>query len=73
LREISVDRISGHYEGHLRTAVREYLEHYHEERNHQGLAGQLIVPPANLNQPGPPIVCQERLGGLLRFYHRKAA
>jgi hypothetical protein len=31
------------------------------------------VPPANLNQPGPPIVCRERLGGLLRFYHRKAA
>jgi putative transposase len=59
-------------EGHLRTAVREYLEHYHEERNHQGLAGQLIVPPANFNQPGP-IVCRERLGGLLRFYHRKAA
>jgi hypothetical protein len=36
------------------------------------LAGQLILPPANLNQPGP-IVCRERLGGLLRFYHREAA
>jgi putative transposase len=59
-------------EGHLRAVVREYVAHYHEERNHQGLAGQLILPPANLNQPGP-IVCRERLGGLLRFYHRKAA
>jgi hypothetical protein len=49
-----------------------YVAHYHEERNHQGLAGQLILPPANLNQPGP-IVCRERLGGLLRFYHQKAA
>jgi putative transposase len=54
-------------ENHLRAAICEYLEHYHEERNHQGLGGQLIVPPANLNRPGP-IVCGERLGGLLRFY-----
>jgi transposase InsO family protein len=59
-------------ESHLRAVVREYLAHYHEERNHQGLGGQLIVPPANLNQPGP-IVARERLGGLLRFYHRKTA
>jgi len=47
-----------------RAAVREYLAHSHEERNHQGLGGQLILPPANLNQPAP-IVCRERLGGLL--------
>jgi putative transposase len=59
-------------EGHLRAAVREYVAHYHEERNHQGLAGQLILPPANLNRPGP-FVCPERLGGLLRFYDREAA
>ena len=39
---------------------------------HQGLDGQLILPPANLNRPGP-IVCRECLGGLLRFYDRKAA
>ncbi len=55
-----------------RAAVREYLERYYEERNHQGLGGQLILPPANLNQPGP-IVCRERLGGLLRFHDREAA
>lgn len=41
----------------------------HYERNHQGLDGQLILPPANHNRPGP-IVFRERLGGLLRFYHR---
>ena len=27
---------------------------------------------ANLNRPGP-IVCRERIGWLLRFYHRQAA
>ena len=31
-------------EGHLRTAVAEYVAHYHGERNHQGLDNQLIVP-----------------------------
>jgi putative transposase len=51
--------------------VREYLLHYHQEQNHRGLGGQLISPPANLNRPGP-IVCRERLGSLLRFYHRQA-
>jgi hypothetical protein len=36
------------------------------------LAGQRIMPPTNLNRPGP-IVYRERLGGLLRFYDREAA
>jgi hypothetical protein len=38
----------------------------------RGLGGQLISPPANLNQPRP-IVYRERLSRLLRFYHRGAA
>ena len=29
-------------ERHLRTAVKEYTEHYHLERNHQGLENELI-------------------------------
>ena len=28
----------------LRNAIREYLEHYHRERNHQGLGNQLLEP-----------------------------
>ena len=63
-------------ERHLRLAVAEYLEHYHVERNHQGLDNQLITTtplvatPANENSP---VVRRERLGGLLSFYHRRAA
>jgi hypothetical protein len=30
-------------ESHLRAAVRDYLLHYHAERNHQSLGGQLIL------------------------------
>jgi hypothetical protein len=52
-------------ESHLRTAVHEHLVHYHQERNHQGLGGQIILPAANHNQPPGPIVCRERLGELL--------
>jgi hypothetical protein len=46
-------------ENHRHAGVREYLAHYHEERNHQdeernhqGLAGQLILPPANPQPAG---------------------
>jgi putative transposase len=59
-------------ENHLRTAVREYVAHYHIERNHQGLEGRLIEPPANDSGTGP-IDCRDRVGGLLRFYHRQVA
>ena len=59
-------------ENHLRTAVREFVVHYHTERNHQGLEGRLIAPPANDSGAGQ-IDCRARLGGLLRFYHRQVA
>jgi transposase InsO family protein len=61
-------------ERHLRAAVREFIDHYHEERPHQGLGNELIVP---IPKTGPtstgPIRCRERLGGLLKFYERDAA
>ena len=60
-------------ERHLRRAVTEFVEHYHVERNHQGLENQLItkcVTPANHNSP---VVRRERLGGLLSFYYRRAS
>jgi transposase InsO family protein len=57
----------------LRVAVREYLAHYHGERNHQGLDNTLIDPGVELSQPDGEVECGERLGGLLRYYHRRAA
>ena len=60
-------------EQHLRQIVTEYVEHYHLERNHQGLGNELIeAPPANSNG-GRTIRCRERLGGTLRYYYRDAA
>ncbi len=62
-------------ERHLRHAIREYVEHYHRERPHQGLGNALIDPhPANVNvDPAAPIRRRDRLGGMLRYYHRDAA
>jgi transposase InsO family protein len=57
-------------EAHLRRAIEQYLEHYHAERNHQGLGNELIGPEATV--AGDEIVCRERLGGLLKFYSRAA-
>ena len=60
-------------EAQLRRAVTAYVEHYHLERNHQGLGNRLLngLQPA-ANDCGS-IQCRSRLGGLLRFYHREAA
>jgi hypothetical protein len=59
-------------QGSLRHAVREYIEHYHRERNHQGLENRLIVPAAMPVNDGV-VANRARLGGTLNFYYRKAA
>ena len=56
-------------EAHLRYCISQYILHYHGERAHQGLDNQIIDPPP---QGNGEIVCQERLGGLLKFYKRVA-
>jgi transposase InsO family protein len=55
----------------LRKAAREYTAHYHKERNHQGIGNRLIEsgPASTLGA----LECVQRLGGMLRFYHRGAA
>jgi transposase InsO family protein len=57
----------------LRKATREYAAHYHTERNHQGLENRLIEPDDLTESTAGAIECVQRLGGLLRFYHRVAA
>jgi hypothetical protein len=63
-------------EHHLRYLIKEFVEHYHTERFHQGLGGQLIKSQpgsANDNGSNGSIACHSRLGGLLNYYHRAAA
>jgi hypothetical protein len=56
----------------LRRAVAEYLDHYHGERNHQGLDNRLIrAVPSSLQEAGM-VRRKQRLGGMLNFYCREA-
>ena len=71
IKEECLDRLIPLGERHFRRAVAEYVEHYHGERNHQGLGNRLIA--------GPPVIDRtsrvrrhSRLGGLLNFYERAA-
>ena len=57
----------------LRTAVGQFLAHYHGERNHQGLGNRLIDPDEEIGLKQGDVECRERLGGLLRYYRRAAA
>jgi hypothetical protein len=53
--------------------IREYLAHYHAERNHQGIDNVIPFPDRRLKAREGTIMKAERLGGLLNFYHRQAA
>jgi len=57
----------------LRRAIAAYLDHFHQERNHQGLDNQIINPRDEVGHDEGEIRCRERLGGLLRYYYRDAA
>ena len=64
-------------ERHLRHLLAEYLAYYHEERPHQSLGNVPLSgkpPPAEADILSlADIVCQERLGGLLKNYSPSAA
>jgi hypothetical protein len=57
----------------LRRAMSEYVEHFHAERNHQGKGNVLLFPRSADTRREGHVQCRERLGGLLRYYHREAA
>ena len=60
-------------EDSLRRAVSAYLDHYHGERNHQSWDNSIIRPGEEVGRAAGDVACRERLGGLLRYYHRRAA
>jgi transposase InsO family protein len=71
IREECLDRLIFLGERRLLRALDEFVAHSDAERNHQGLGNDLIAPePRPL--AGAHVRCRERLGGLLRYYHRAA-
>src|SRR3954454_1731222 len=76
IKESCLDRLILFGEDSLRTAIRDFVLHYHEERNHQGKDNQLLFPRAAaipVSSHHGIVQCQQRLGGLLKYYHREAA
>jgi putative transposase len=71
IREECLDRLILFGERRLLRALDEFVAHYHGERNHQGLGNELIAPAA-AGAAGTQVRCRDRLGGLLRYYHRAA-
>ncbi len=57
-------------EGSLRRAISEFVMHYHEERAHQGIGNERIEGGGVVGDG--EVVCEERLGGLLKRYRRAA-
>lgn len=73
LKSECLDRMIFFGERSLRNSVGEFLLHYHGERNHQGLGNNLIELGKVAGQAEGDVQCRERLGGLLKYYHRTAA
>ena len=57
-------------EDSLRKGIREFMAHYHQERNHQGLGNRLIMPDRVSTDPDARVVRRKRLGGMLNYYYR---
>lgn len=55
----------------LDRAIKEFVEHYHDERSHQGIGNRLVS--GAVPQSEGSIEVRRRLGGMLSYYHRRAA
>ena len=73
IKEECLGRLIFFGERSLRRAVSEYAAHHHEERNHQGLGNRLIDPDQYVGSDHGRVLCRDRLGGMLRYYHRSVA
>jgi putative transposase len=62
-------------QSHLEHVLREFIEHYHEQRPHQGLEQRVPRPrePMGAIVEGGPVLRRNRLGGLLHEYFHEAA
>jgi putative transposase len=71
IKEECLDRMVPLGERHFRWALKEFVDHYHRERNHQGLENRLIEGHKPSRREGW-IRRRPRLGGVLNYYERAA-
>jgi putative transposase len=74
IKEECLDHLILFGEPSLQRAIDNFIEHYHYERPHQGKDNVILFPTQNDANPARagPVSCNRRLGGLLKFYYRKA-
>jgi hypothetical protein len=72
IKESCLDRMILFGEGSLRTAISQFINHYLTERNHQGLANQIISPEPGWRGSAGTVARRQRLGGLLNYYRQVA-
>src|SRR5262249_791279 len=73
IKESCLDQLIFFGENTLRNAIREFVAHYHLERNHQGLDNRLLAPIEKIGTTMGVVRKRERIGGLLNYYYREAA
>jgi transposase InsO family protein len=74
IKEECLSRLILFGEASLRHALTQYVQHFHHERHHQGKGNVLLFPVVSQETARQgPLQCHERLGGLLKYYTRKAA
>ena len=73
VKDESLSKIIPFGERSLRRAMKDYIAHYHTERNHKGKNNVLLFRPPTEARRDKPVRRRDRLGGLLRYYHRDAA
>ena len=72
IKETCLERMILFGEASLRTAIQNFVQHYHSERNHQGLDNLLINPEVKHLENTGEVKKRERLG-MLNYYYRAAA
>lgn len=78
IKEECLDQLILFGEASLQRALDNYIDHHHHERPHQGKENVILFPTGPLEEKSNPtragpVQCKRRLGGLLKFHHRKAA
>ena len=73
IKESCLDQMIFFGEDMLRSTIREFVAHYHHERNHQGLDNRLPIGATTISAVAGRVRKRERVGGLLNYYYREAA
>ena len=77
IKEKCLDKLVLFGEASLQRAVTQFVQHYHAERPHQGMGNVILFPVRPHEDADPPragpVLCDERLGGLPKFYYQNAA